>query len=85
MIVYAFLFACGFSNEALLTAYYVSAGEGKRWRCVALSLAQQVVSVATTLYTLVDVEPGSREQFIRWGITALSYGFASAWIVRPRV
>ncbi len=84
MLIYAFLFAAGFANESLLTAYYVCAAEGRRWRCVLLSLAQQVVSIASTLYTLVDVEPGSREQMIRWVVVALSYVAASAWIVKPK-
>lgn len=84
MRVYALLFCLGFANEALLTLYYTRAARGQRWLCVLLSLAQQAVSTVAICYTLVDVEPLSREQFIRWGVSALSYGCATAWVVRPQ-
>ena len=83
MSVYLLLFATGMANEALLTSYYLNAAKGRRWLCVALALGQQVVSIAATFYTLVDVVPGSREQFIRWAITACSYGCATALVVKP--
>lgn len=78
------LFSLGFCNEFLLTKYYLEAAKGRRWLCVLLSLAQQAVSTVAVCYTLVDVEPLSHEQFIRWGVSALSYGCATAWVVRPQ-
>lgn len=83
MLINCFLFLVGFANEALLTSYYTNAAKGRRWLCVGLSLAQQVVAAAATFYTLVDVVPMSREQFVRWGVTALSYGCATAVVVKP--
>lgn len=83
MKIYALLFALGFANEALLTSYYINAAKGKRWLCVLLSLAQQAVYTTAVCFTLVDVEPLSREQFLRWGISALSYGCATAFVVKP--
>lgn len=83
MLVYAILFGIGFANEALLTAYYTNASKGRRWLCVGLSLTQQVVSGVSTFFNLVDVQPGSKEQMIRWVVSALSYGFATYVVVKP--
>ncbi len=83
MLVYAILFAMGFINEFLLTTYYVNAAKGKRWLCVGLSISQQVVACVSTYITLVDVVPGSREQMIRWFISACSYGIATYVVVKP--
>lgn len=85
MMVYALLFALGFANEALLTSYYLHAPFGHRWRCVVLSLLQQAVALSALCFNIVDVEPLSREQFTRWIVTALSYGCATAWVVRPKM
>ncbi len=84
MKIYAFLFAAGFANEFLLTSYYINAAKGRRWFCVGASLLQQLVSTGATFFTLVDVIPGSREQWIRWAVTALSYGCATATVVKPK-
>ena len=83
MLVYLILFTTGFANEALLTAYYTNAAKGKRWLCVALSLMHQVVACTALFYNLVDVVPGSREQIIRWVVSAISYGFATYVVVKP--
>lgn len=83
MTVYLVLFALGFANESTLTSYYTNAAKGRRWLCVGLSLLQQVWACCATYYNLVDVVPGSHEQWLRWAVTACSYGAATAWVVKP--
>jgi hypothetical protein len=81
MLIYLFLFIAGFLNEALLTSYYINAAKGKKWLCVGLSLGQQIVSIGAMFFNLVDVEPKSIEQLIRFIITAFSYATATYFIV----
>ncbi len=82
-MVYVLLFGICFLNEALLTSYYIHAAKGRRWLCVGISIIQQFVSVAGAFYNLIDVEPLSREQFVRWTVTAVAYGTATYVVVKP--
>lgn len=83
MVIYVLLFVLGFANDYLLTTYYLAAAKGRRWFCVGLSLAQQACSLSAVCFNLVDVEPLSHEQFIRWGVTAVAYACAAAVSVKP--
>lgn len=83
MIIYLFLFCIGFANEYLLTSYAIEAVKGARMKCVVLTMVHQIVA-CTGLFNIVDVEPGSREQFFRWFVTALSYGAATYVVVKPK-
>lgn len=81
-MTYAILFGLGFANEALLTSYYRHAAFGHRWRCVALSLGQQAVAAGSLWFNVIEAVD-TRERVIRLFITAISYGCATAIVVRP--
>ncbi len=82
-MTYALLFGLGFANEALLTAYYVNAAHGRRWLCVALSLGQQAVAAGSLWFNVIEAVD-TRERITRLIITAISYGCATAFVVRPK-
>lgn len=84
MLMYLFLFGLSFANDFTLTKYYIYVAQGKRWHCVGLALLQQLFSLTAVCYTLVDVEPLSREQFTRWAVTAFAYGSAAFFSVKPK-
>lgn len=84
MLTYFGLFLLSFSNEYLLTKYYLSASLGKRWTCVFLTLLQHFVSFLILWLNLIDVPPMSKEQMFRWSITAIAYGISTYIVVKPK-